>query len=85
MFMPEHYGTQVMLMALLLGMVLNFLSQDGTCQSGIEFVARQLLRFGVGLLGQVTAQGWEPVLMVVVTVATQSRGARRARGLFSVA
>ncbi|MDT4845804.1 hypothetical protein FQZ97_798020 [compost metagenome] len=64
-----------MLMALLLGMALNFLSQDGTCQAGIDFVARQLLRFGVGLLGlritldQVTALGWKPVLMVVVTVA----------------
>lgn len=75
MFMSEHYGAPVMLMALLLGMALNFLSQDGTCQAGVDFVARQLLRFGVGLLGlritldQFTALGWQPVLMVVVTVA----------------
>lgn len=75
MFMSEHYGAPVMLMALLLGMALNFLSQDGTCQAGVDFVARQLLRFGVGLLGlritldQFTALGWQPVLMVVVTVS----------------
>lgn len=75
MFMSEHYGAPVMLMALLLGMALNFLSQGGACQPGIEFVARQVLRIGVGLLGlritlgQVSALGWEPVLMVVGTVA----------------
>ena len=74
-FVSEHYGAPVMLMALLLGMALNFLSVEGTCKPGIEVTARQVLRIGVALLGlritldQVTALGWQPVLMVVGAVA----------------
>ncbi len=76
LFLAEHYGAPVMLLALLLGMALNFLSQEGRCKSGIEFVAREVLRWGVALLGlkitagQVQALGWQPVLMVVVAVAS---------------
>lgn len=76
LFLAEHYGAPVMLFALLLGMALNFLSQDGRCKSGIEFVAREVLRWGVALLGlkitasQVQALGWQPVLMVVVAVVS---------------
>jgi len=74
-FVSEHYGAPVMLMALLLGMALNFLSVEGACKPGIEVTARQVLRIGVALLGlritldQVTALGWQPVLMVVAAVA----------------
>ena len=74
-FVSEHYGAPVMLMALLLGMALNFLTQEGRCKPGIEWVAKQVLRWGVALLGlritasQVAALGWEPVAMVVATVA----------------
>lgn len=74
-FLSEHYGAPVMLMALLLGMALNFLSVEGQCKPGIETTARQVLRIGVALLGlritidQVTALGWQPVLMVVSAVA----------------
>ena len=74
-FVSEHYGAPVMLMALLLGMALNFLSVEGACKPGIEVTARQVLRIGVALLGlritldQVTALGWQPVLMVVGAVA----------------
>ena len=50
-FLSEHYGAPVMLFALLLGMAMNFLSADGACAAGIEFAARQVLRFGVALLG----------------------------------
>lgn len=73
--LAEHYGAPVMLFALLLGMALNFLSQDGPCAPGIDVMAKQVLRIGVALLGlritvaQVVALGWEPVLMVVVSVA----------------
>lgn len=74
LFLSDHYGAPVMLFALLLGMAVNFLSQDERCQPGIEFVARQVLRWGVALLGlkitaaQVQAMGWQPVLMVVLVV-----------------
>lgn len=46
----------------------------GRCQAGIEYSARQLLRFGVALLGlritagQVAALGRQPVAIVVVSV-----------------
>ena len=74
LFLAEHYQAPVMLYALLLGMAINFLSQEGPCRPGIEFVARQVLRWGVALLGlkitlaQVQAMGWLPVLMVVLAV-----------------
>ena len=80
MFLAEHYGAPVMLFALLLGMALNFLTQEEGGQTtrsaaGIDFVARQVLRLGVALLGlritadQVLALGWQPVVMVVLAVA----------------
>jgi uncharacterized integral membrane protein (TIGR00698 family) len=80
MFLAEHYGAPVMLFALLLGMALNFLTQEEGGQAtrsaaGIDFVARQVLRLGVALLGlritadQVLALGWQPVVMVVLAVA----------------
>ncbi|CCF22311.1 conserved membrane protein of unknown function; TauZ-like protein, putative sulfate exporter (plasmid) [Pseudorhizobium banfieldiae] len=57
-FLSEHYGAPVMLMALLLGMALAFLSDAGSRTApGIEFTAKSVLRFGVGLLGLgITAQ-----------------------------
>lgn len=73
-FLSEHYGAPVMLFALLLGMAMNFLSGDGACKPGIEFSARQVLRFGVALLGlritlgQVVALGWQPLVIVVLGV-----------------
>lgn len=76
LFLAEHYGAPVMLFALLLGMALNFLSQDERCKPGIDFVAKEVLRWGVALLGlkitaaQVQALGWQPVLMVVLAVAS---------------
>ncbi|WP_166418303.1 YeiH family protein [Cochlodiniinecator piscidefendens] len=50
-FISEHYGAPAMLMALLFGIALNFLSEEGPCKAGIAFSARTVLRFGVVLLG----------------------------------
>lgn len=75
LFLAEHYGAPVMLFALLLGMAVNFLSEDARCKAGIEFVARQVLRWGVALLGlkitldQVQSLGWYSVFMVVLAVS----------------
>ena len=74
-FLSEHHGAPVMLFALLLGMAMNFLSGDGPCAAGIEFTARQVLRIGVALLGlritvgQIAELGWQPVVIVVLSVA----------------
>jgi uncharacterized integral membrane protein (TIGR00698 family) len=73
-FLSQHYGAPAMLFALLLGMAMNFLGAEGRCTAGIGFAARQVLRIGVALLGlritvfQVAAMGWQPLLMVVVSV-----------------
>lgn len=73
-FLSEHYGASVMLFALLLGMAVNFLSQEGRCAPGIQFSASKLLRIGVALLGmritfaQIGELGTMPVLMVVLSV-----------------
>lgn len=74
-FLSEHYGAPVMLFALLLGMAMNHLSEEGRCKAGIEFASRTLLRIGVALLGcritidQMISLGWQPVAMVVASVA----------------
>lgn len=74
-FLARQYGAPVMLFALLLGMALNFLSEDARCAPGLDFAAKALLRLGVALLGlritvaQVVALGWQPVLGVVLAVA----------------
>ena len=73
-FLSGHYNAPVMVFALLLGMAMNFLSTDGRCQDGIEFAARDVLRFGVALLGlritfgQIASLGWEPVALVIASV-----------------
>jgi uncharacterized integral membrane protein (TIGR00698 family) len=74
-FLSDHYGASVMLFALLLGMAVNFLSQEGRCVAGIHFSASKILRIGVALLGmritfsQISELGSFPVAMVLVSVA----------------
>ncbi|MEP5761221.1 MAG: putative sulfate exporter family transporter [Litoreibacter sp.] len=73
-FISEHYGAPAMLMALLFGIALNFLSEEGRCQSGIAFSATTILRFGIALLGvrisfEMAADlGWPIVALVVGSV-----------------
>lgn len=51
-FLSEHYGAPAMLLALLLGLALNFLAEDGTRTApGVAITARSVLRIGVALLG----------------------------------
>jgi uncharacterized integral membrane protein (TIGR00698 family) len=73
-FLSEHYSAPLMLFALLLGMAMNFLSGEGPCAAGIEFTGRTVLRLGVALLGlritagQIVELGWQPLVIVVVSV-----------------
>jgi len=50
-FLAEHYATPAMLLALLLGIALGFLGQEGRTVDGVGFAARTLLRLGIALLG----------------------------------
>jgi uncharacterized integral membrane protein (TIGR00698 family) len=74
MFLSEHYGASAMLFALLLGMALNFLGQEGKCVAGIQFAASVVLRIGVALLGlritfgEIAALGLSTALLVVAGV-----------------
>jgi len=74
MFLSEHYGASAMLFALLLGMAMNFLGQEGKCVAGIHFAASTILRIGVALLGlritfsEIAALGLNTGLMVVAGV-----------------
>ena len=74
-FLSEHYGAPAMLMALLIGMALHFLAEEGKCVKGIAFAARTLLRFGVALLGlRISAElmmglGLEVIALVIGGVA----------------
>ncbi len=86
-FMSEHYGAPAMLVALLLGMALNFLSEPGTpTAAGIAFTARDVLKFGVVLLGTrisldlIAGLGWQMfALVVLATAATLVFGALAGR------
>jgi uncharacterized integral membrane protein (TIGR00698 family) len=69
-FISDHYGAPSMLMGLLLGISLNFLSVTDKCGPGIDFASRRILRFGVALLGirisfeMAVLLGWPTVLLV---------------------
>jgi len=74
-FVSEHYGAPAMLMALLFGIALHFLSEEGRCVAGIQFSAKPVLRFGIALLGvRISAGlladlGWQMIVLILAGVA----------------
>lgn len=72
-FLADHYATPAMLLALLLGIALNFLGSDEKTADGIAFAARALLRLGVAALGvRVSAtlmMGLGPQMIALVVAA----------------
>ncbi|MEH7830307.1 YeiH family protein [Gemmobacter denitrificans] len=50
-FLADHYGAPAMLMAILIGLALNFLGEEPRSAPGIALTARHVLRLGVALLG----------------------------------
>lgn len=73
-FLSSHYGAPVMLFALLLGMAVRFISEEGKGVAGVQFASRHILRIGVALLGmritldQIMSLGAGPVALVVGAV-----------------
>ncbi|MEM7425310.1 MAG: putative sulfate exporter family transporter [Pseudomonadota bacterium] len=73
-FVSDHYGAPAMLMALLFGIALNFLSKEGPCKQGIGFASTKILRIGVALLGlrisydMAASLGWTAVGLVALGV-----------------
>jgi len=76
LFLSEHYGAPVMLLALLLGIALAFLHEETKCKLGIEFVASRVLRFGVALIGlriaitDLLALGWQTGLVLIAAICS---------------
>ena len=50
-FLSNNYEVPAMLMAILIGMSLNFLSEEERCVKGINFSSKNILYFGIILLG----------------------------------
>lgn len=73
-FVSDQLGGPAMLYALLFGMAFNFLTEDERFAAGIRFASRNVLRFGVALLGvrittgDVMELGWPVVALVVASV-----------------
>lgn len=70
-FLADHYATPAMLLALLLGIAVSFLGEEGKAVEGIGFTAKTLLRLGIALLGvrisvEMTAQLGLPIVLLVV-------------------
>lgn len=71
-FVSDHYGAPLTLMALLIGLALNFLSADKRMAPGLGFASRTLLRWGIVLVGaritleQILGLGWPSLLAVAV-------------------
>ncbi len=85
-FLSDHYGVPLTLMALLIGLALNFLSADVRLTPGLAFASRSLLRWGIVLvgvritLGQIIALGPVALLCVLAIVAaTMGAGILAAR------
>ncbi|HEU0043946.1 YeiH family protein [Sphingomonas sp.] len=74
-FLSDRYGAPLTLMALLIGLSLNFLSADGRLTAGLAFASRSLLRWGIVLVGvrvtgaQVLALGPVALVSVIAIVA----------------
>jgi len=74
-FLSDHYGVPLTLMALLIGLALNFLSADARLTPGLAFASRSLLRWGIVLvgvritIGQIIALGPMAFFCVLVIVA----------------
>ncbi len=74
-FLAARYGVPLTLMALLIGLALNFLSADARLIPGLAFASRSLLRWGIVLVGvrvtfaQVAALGPAALLAVATIVA----------------
>lgn len=89
-YLAEHYGAPLTLMALLVGLALNFLSGDARLLPGLAFASRTLLRVGIVLVGaritvaQIVGLGWVALLAIVLIVAvTMASGVLTARKLGS--
>ena len=87
-WLSDHYGFPIILLGLLVGLALNFVSQDERTHAGLDFASRTCLRWGIVVLGlqvtfrQIAMVGLAPFaalgVVMVVTLAAGMAGARIA-------
>lgn len=85
-WLSGHYGFPIILLGLLVGLALNFVSQDPRTHTGLDFAARTCLRWGIVVLGlqvtfaQIGAVGVAPfVALLAVMAVTMLAGLASAR------
>lgn len=75
LWLSEHYGPPAILMGLLIGLALNFVSSDKRLSAGLDFASQTLLRLGIVLLGlritigEITGLGLYPFLALALIMA----------------
>ena len=73
-FISSRFNFPIMLLALLIGMIFNFIGKKKLFKAGVDFSANQVLRFGVALLGfrlsiqHVFDLGYFPVSFTIILV-----------------
>jgi len=79
-WMSDHYGPPTILIALLLGLALNFAAVDPRTHRGLDLVGREGLRIGIVLigfqvtLGQIAGIGLVPFLALLCIAAVAFSG-----------
>ncbi len=85
-WLSDHYGFPIILLGLLVGLALNFVSHEERTHAGLDFASRTCLRWGIVVLGlqvtfaQIGAVGIAPFaalgVVMAVTFAAGLVGAR---------
>lgn len=85
-WLSDHYGFPIILLGLLVGLALNFISTNEATHRGLDFASRTFLRFGIVILGlqvtflQIAVLGPVPfaalIVIMTLTVGAGLLGAR---------
>lgn len=71
----QQYGAPAMLIALLIGLAIHFIYDHQVTRTGVNWAARQILRYGVALLGlkiafsDIISIGVAPLVLVAISMA----------------
>ncbi|WP_375195202.1 YeiH family protein [Sphingobium sp.] len=74
-WLSEHYGAPIILMGLLIGLALNFVTSDARTHPGLDFASKTCLRWGIVVLGtqvtfaQIGELGPVPFLALLMVMA----------------
>ncbi len=84
-WLSGHYGFPIILLGLLVGLALNFVSQDPRTHAGLDFASRTCLRWGIVVLGlqvtfeQIGALGVAPFIALLAGDGGHASGRPRRR------